>query len=229
MGIISPVATDANGNEIATGSLKELGKDDFLQLLITKMTHQDPLDPMDDEAFIADLAQFSSLEQMSNINESLSESLNWDYLQMQTINNTMATSLIGKDVEATFSGVYLDSDNTPMIGYTTTQYADKVTITISDINGSVVRTITEEDVAAGSNTIVWDGKDDDGERLDDGYYQVEISAIDASGGSFDPSTFIQGRVDGVVYRDGSAYLKVGGLEIPLSGVNSISESDENEG
>ncbi|MEW5924335.1 MAG: flagellar hook capping FlgD N-terminal domain-containing protein, partial [Candidatus Zixiibacteriota bacterium] len=128
MGIISPVATDSNGNAITTGSTQTLGKEEFLQLLVAQLTHQDPLEPMEDTQFIAELAQFSSLEQLQNMNESLGNSLDWDYLQMQTINNTMATSLIGREVQATFNNLYLDDDNLPKISYSTTDFASDVTI-----------------------------------------------------------------------------------------------------
>ena len=60
MSFISPIATDVNGNEKATGSMQILGKDDFLKLLVTKLQNQDPLDPMADEDFIAQLAQFTT-------------------------------------------------------------------------------------------------------------------------------------------------------------------------
>ena len=58
MSFISPVATDTNGNPRDTGSMQSLGRDDFLQLLVTKLQHQDPLKPMEDSDFIAQLAQF---------------------------------------------------------------------------------------------------------------------------------------------------------------------------
>jgi flagellar basal-body rod modification protein FlgD len=228
MGIISPLGVDSRGNQLTTGHLKELGKDDFLQLLVTKLKYQDPMEPMSDEAFIAELAQFSSLEQLQNLNNALDNSLQWDYLQMQTINNTMATSLIGKDVKANFSNVYLDDGNLPEIGFTTTEHAASVRVSITDIDGNIVRTLTEENLAAGNNSIVWDGKNDNGERLSTGYYQIELIAYDSSGDSFKPSTYLEGRVNGVIYRDGSAYLKVNGLEIPLADVIAINEPEDQE-
>ncbi len=226
MGIISPLGVDSRGNPLTTGHLKELGKDDFLQLLVTKLKNQDPLNPMQDEAFIADLAQFSSLEQLQNLNDSLSNSLDYDYLQMQTINNTMATSLIGRNITASYSDIYLNSTNQPEIGYTLDDYAANVRVSITDADGNVVATRTVEDVAAGNNSYVWDGKDNYGERLPEGYYSVKIDATGADGDSLTPSIFVQGRVTGVVYNDGAAYLQVNGMEIPLSGISEISEAQE---
>jgi len=221
MGIISPVAVDGNGQPIMTGASQTLGKDDFLKLLVTKLTHQDPLSPMDDEAFVADLAQFSSLEQLQNLNKALDDSLNWDYLQMQTINNTMATSLIGKEVKASYSNIYLDNDNRPTINFSTTEYAEKVEITIKNADGSVVRTLTSEAVPPGNNSIIWDGKDTNGNRLAEGSYQIEINGVDAEGNKITPSTYIQGKVTGVAYRGGSAFLQINGMEIALADVTAI--------
>jgi len=228
MGIISPVATDSNGNAVDVSSTSSLGKDDFLELLITKMTYQDPLNPMDDEDFIAQLAEFSSLEQMQNISGSLDESLEWDYLQMQTINNTMATTLIGREVQADYSGVYLGSNNTPDIYFTTDTYAKDINIKISDADGNVVRTISMSDIEAGDTKITWDGKDTSGERLDEGYYTIDVYGYDANGDSFDPSVFLQGAVTGIAYHDGAAYVKVNGIEISLSEIQAINEVESDE-
>ncbi len=226
MGLISPVATDTNGNPISAESRKMLGKDDFLKLLITKLTHQDPLKPMEDEAFVAQLAQFSSLEQLQNVNNSLENSLEWDYLQMQTINNTMATNLIGREVKASYNGVYLDANNRPTISFNCPQYAQRVNVQILDINGTVIRTLTEKGVPPGSNKIEWDGLDQNGQRVGEGYYSIKVSAVDVNGELFTPSTFLQGKVNGIIYREGSAYLQVAGMEIPLAEINAINEYQE---
>jgi flagellar basal-body rod modification protein FlgD len=225
MGVISAISTDTSSTTESTSSSSTLDKDDFLQLLVTKLTNQDPLDPLDDEAFTAELAQFSSLEQLQNISTALETSLQYDYLQMQTINNTMATSLIGKEVNATYDSVYLSSDNRPLIAYTLTDTAESVKVEIMDSDGTVVRTLYEEDVPAGNASVTWDGEDNNGNRLAAGSYTISISGTDADGNAITPSTYVEGIVDGIVYRDGSAYLQIEGLEIPLSAVTSISNSE----
>lgn len=223
MSIISPVATNTNGQPRQTGSQQILGKDDFLQLLVTKLQYQDPLKPMDDEDFIAQLAQFSSLEQMNNIAEGIQSSNQWDFLQMQSMNNVMAAGFIGKDVKAEFSGVYADADNKPVISYTTTQYAEEINFTILDSDGVAVRTLSIEDVAAGAGSVEWDGKDQRGNRVAEGYYTVEVSAETPSGDSFTPRLSLIGKVSTVIYRDGQAYLVVDGTEVSLGDVAAIGE------
>lgn len=71
---------------------QQLGKDDFLKLLITQLSNQDPTSPMEDTQFISQMAQFSSLEQMTNMNESFSK-------MAAMINSSQATSTLGKTVE----------------------------------------------------------------------------------------------------------------------------------
>ena len=226
MGVISSINSNGNSQGSAFQAANVLGKDDFLKLLITKLTNQDPLKPMDDESFVAELAQFSSLEQMQNINDSLSSALQWDYLQMQTINNTMATSLIGRSVTANYSGVYLDEGTSPVINFTTDKFAASATVKILDADGNLVRTLRETDLPPGVNSFKWDGKDDRGNRAESGYYTIEVSAVDAAGEAITPSTFVSGKVSGVVYHDGAAFLKVNGLEIALADVSAIDKSEE---
>ncbi|MDI3500291.1 MAG: flagellar basal-body rod modification protein FlgD [Thermoanaerobacter sp.] len=80
--------TSIYNNRVSTLN-SQLGKDDFLKLLVTQLKNQDPLNPMDDREFIAQLAQFSTLEQMQNMNSS--------------INAIRAINLIGKNIYATIT------------------------------------------------------------------------------------------------------------------------------
>lgn len=221
--IVSPVATDTNGNPKATGSAQSLGKDDFLNLMITKLKYQDPMKPMEDEDFVAQLAQFSSLEQMNNIADGIASSNQWDFMQMQSINNSMATGLIGKDVIANYEGFLVDGEKTPVINFTTKEFAKDIEFTIKDEQGNVVARLKSSDVLAGVNQIEWDSKDSFGNTVDDGYYKVEVQATGSNGNQFKPSLSLIGTVESIAYRDGGAYLRVNGTEISLGDVSSVGE------
>lgn len=93
--------TDTSQKTVGTNAL---GKDAFLQLLVTQMQYQDPLEPTADTEFISQLAQFSSLEEMQNLNESLDALANQlSYIQMQSF----ASNLVGKNVIMKIDGEYV--------------------------------------------------------------------------------------------------------------------------
>jgi flagellar basal-body rod modification protein FlgD len=214
----------SSGNT-GTGGLRtnQLGKEDFLNLLVTKLANQDPLDPVSDEDFVAQLAQYSSLEQLTNMNESLEQDIQWNYLLSQTISNTMSTSLIGRSVRADSSTIYLETSGSADIAVNLDRFADEVTISIHDEYGNVVRRINESDLEAGDHVIHWDGADENGVQMATGSYTVSVSAVDANGSSFSPERFVEGEVTGVTYRDGMALLVINGQEIPLSNVVEVKE------
>jgi flagellar basal-body rod modification protein FlgD len=223
MGIISPIATDSSGKPRQTGSMQSLGRDDFLKLLVTKLEYQDPLNPMQDENFVAQLAQFSSLEQMYNISEGIKKSNEWDYLQMQSINNVMASGLIGREVQANYSGVYYDGQAKPSISFTSEKAATDLKVTITDIEGNKVATLTRDSVAAGATSIEWDGRDNFGNKVASGHYNVTVEAVDIAGTTFKPKMSLVGIVESISYREGAAYLRVAGVEIPLGDVAAIGD------
>ncbi|MBD3257680.1 hypothetical protein GF377_04550 [candidate division GN15 bacterium] len=228
MGFISPIATDANGNQRLTGSQQSLGKDDFLQLLVTKLQYQDPLKPMEDQAFVAQLAQFSTLEQMSNIADGIDASNEWDFLQMQSLNNVLASGLIGKEVKADFSGMYLDATTEPSIAFELDEHAETMSFDIYDAHNTLVATITKEDLTAGTHRITWDGEDSQGNRMPDGYYTVQASGRTPSGNKIEPELSLVGIVTKVLYRDGGAYLTVSGTEISLGDIVSVGQPEEED-
>lgn len=228
MGFISPIPVDANGQQRQTGSMQTLGKDDFLQLLVAKLQYQDPLKPMDDENFIAQLAQFSTLEQMSNISDGIESSNQWSFLQMQSLNNVMASGLIGKEVTADFSGVYMDGTNQPTISFTLTKPASEIQFEIRDEAGDLVTTLTAEDVDLGAGSIKWNGKDSLGNLAPEGYYTISANATEASGATFTPSLKLTGIVSTITYRDGAAFVMVDGTEVALGDIRSVGQPGEED-
>lgn len=107
----------------------ELGKDEFLKLLVTQLKYQDPLNPMEDREFIAQTAQFSALEQMTNINQNFTQ-----FMRMQAISNTAA--LIGKEVSYVISNS--DSEDIQILSGPVTE------VTFAD--GTAYLTINGEDI-----------------------------------------------------------------------------------
>ena len=100
--------TDPETTETSNINTASLGKDDFLKLLIAQLQNQDPLNPADNTEFVAQLAQFSSLEQLTTMNASLEQSIEFNRTVTETINNSMMVNFMGKSVSAESSGFLFD-------------------------------------------------------------------------------------------------------------------------
>lgn len=214
----STTAATSSGTTSATGAVatKTLGKEQFLQLLVTQLKNQDPLNPMDSQAFVSQLAQFSSLEAQQNTNTKLDSLLTYQ----SSIQNTIVSNLIGKEVA--YSGSSVSLATTADISYTPAADAASVTLTISDSNGEVVRTVTLGEQTSGEKTYTWDGKDSSGNKLSDGAYTVSFSAADSSGASVDVTTKSKGTVTGISYDGSSTYLVLdSGAKIQIGDVTEI--------
>lgn len=202
-------------------SKSTLGKNDFLRLFVTRLSNQDPMAPMQDEQFIAQMAQFTQLEELQNMNSNLEKSLNWSLLLSQTINNTMATSLIGRSVRVESNALVLQENKPADIHFDLDRAAQNVTIEITDADGTFVRALRIDGASAGANQTTWDGLDASGNQMAPGRYTLKISGEDAEGKPVNARGYFNGTVDGVRYIDGQAMLTVGSVLIPLSDVLEI--------
>lgn len=203
----TPVSSAAN----STGGL---GKDDFLKLLVAQMKNQDPLKPQTDTAFIAQLAQFSSLEQQTNTNKLLELSVT----QQRGLTNSSNIGLIGKDVVVKGSTINLDGMGmaTP-VPFTLGGAAQSVDVTITNSDGRVVRKISMGAKPAGKVSVLWDGKDEAGMAQPAGAYTVSVSAKASDGTAVDVTQESSGRVQSVSFAGGYASLILdGGATIPAA-------------
>lgn len=214
-------ATQAASASLSAAAGTSLGKDEFLRLLTVQMQHQDPMSPMDNQEMLAQLAQFSSLEQLSNINTNLQNNLDLNLLLTQVLSNTAAAGLVGKTVVANSNAVTLGSSGAASVGFNLDGAAERVVVTIKDSAGMTVRTLEGQDLEAGRNELAWDGKDANGRPVTAGTYSVTIQAFDSEGNEVAASTLTRGEVSGVRFKDGQAYLVVDGQEISISDVVEI--------
>lgn len=222
---ISSVSSAAQTTQSAQSGLgtqtQAMGKAEFMELLVTQLKNQDPLSPMDSQDFAAQLAQFSSLEQLTTINSTLSTGTEADMMLTNSITNTMATNFIGKEVSSYGNSVSLLSGGSSELNFQLKDYADTVNVKVYDAAGNLVRTIETHGMEAGANTITWDGKNDQGENLPGGNYSFEVEATDNEGQEVSAVTVSRGLVSSVRYENGMAILVVNGEDINLADVIEI--------
>lgn len=210
-----------NITDTVSGSNSELNLMDFLELLMVQLSYQDPLNPMDSTEFSAQLAEFSQLEQLTLMNENLDYSMQTNLVLAQSVNNTMAATMIGQDVLAYGNEVELEEGEEATLNYKLSGSAQTVTVTIKDEAGVTVRTIEVGAQSSGDQQLVWDGLDDDGDELSPGVYTFSVSAETSSGTTVQATTYTAGTISGVSYADGMAQFLVGSMQISLGDVYKI--------
>lgn len=197
VGIISGASYSDPFASPAADKKDDVSKDDFLLLLVEQLKNQDPLEPMDGTDFTAQLAQFSSLEQQTAMNDNLA--LLQDY--SATLNRLSALDMIGKNVEFDGGGAgsaAISGDGQPIpLNFELADNAQDVVVDIYNDTGGRVATLDLGYYDLGSQNYNWDGKDDDGNALIEGNYTFEITARDELGQLVSTSVNGNGQVQGV--------------------------------
>lgn len=219
----SGAATHPATGALTGGSSQVMGKDEFLRLLVTQLSNQDPLSPMDGQQFAAQLAQFSSVEQLMNIGSTLAGNGEMNALLAQSINSGVAAGLIGKTIEADTNTVGWSGEGEARLGFELGGDAEKITLTIRNEAGVVVRTMELDPHGAGTHTTVWDGKDDAGSTVAKGAYTFEVTATGADAAPVEASVFVEGRVDRVTFGRDGILLWLGEASVPMHAVRSVEE------
>lgn len=218
--------SQANTNALtnAVESDQELGRDAFLRLLTLQLQNQDPLDPVKNEDFVAQLAQFSSLEQLTSINETLGADQSvaaTDSVRIAIDSNT-AVGLMGREVQVSTNSIDYSGDGSKRIGYNLEGPADNVTIRIFDGSGNLIQTLVDGDPQQGNASIVWDGKDAEGDEVGAGTYLL-VPDAKYQGVPVEVASGAAGIVTGVRYQDGLPVLITDEGETPLNAVTRVTE------
>ncbi len=214
-----PASTLSTATSTSTGD--ELGKDAFLKLLTTQLQYQDPLNPMSNEEFVAQLAQFSSLEQLQTLTTGM-ESL---YMVNMSMNNAAMTNLIGKDVVATGDAFSYSGAGEETLHYDAAGDTASTTLTITNADGVVVWSGDIGALEEGDGTYTWDGNDLNGAQCPEGEYTFSFEATDADGNAVTVDSRIVGTVEAMDLSTGSPLLEVDGVTIELSQILSVEESE----
>jgi len=185
-----------------------LKRDDFLRLLITQLRNQDPLAPLQQNEFLSQTAQFTSLEELQNIGAAIEQ------LKLGGAGASLASgaALLGRTARVAGQEFALGGAAPPSLGFALLAPAGAVTVDVSDLQGRLVRRFSLGPSPAGPGAVQWDGLDGEGKRLAPGryFYRVTAASPFAAGGSV-PAVVAEGTVTGVEMRSTGLFYRVGDL------------------
>lgn len=210
------ITTVENGQNSENESV--MGKEDFLTLLVAQLQNQDPLNPDEPTEFTAQLAQFSSLEQLFTLNDGMESLVN-----AYENSDKMATlSTIGKEV-AFQSNTVRYSDGPVSVGYQLDIQALEVTVQIQN-KGATVATLEGREVTPGHHFISWDGMTSDGQPAPEGEYNIVAHATTVSGEVVRLESLVRSEVTGVDLSgtNGGTLITIDG-EIGLQSILGVYE------
>ncbi len=190
---IQNVSTSSNQSSSDSSSEVALGKDDFLELLVTQLENQDPLNPTDPQEFSSQLAQFSSLEQLYNINDNLEglSGLTGEIERFGALNMLDRSVLVQDDSFQLEEGT--DSID---LGYKLENSADEVSVTVMDSNGETVASFEGQDGSVGQHSITWNFGQQTEQKITEGEYTLQVSAT-SQGESIEAQPLVQAHVNGL--------------------------------
>ena len=204
----------------ATGN-QSLGKDAFLQLLVTQLKNQNPLSPQDNGAFVSQLAQFSSLEGINTLNDSVNN-ISSNYSSSQAL---QASSLVGRSIITQTDTALVDTSKSMTGSVAVTAATGNVSVKITDKDGVVVRTLDLGAQSAGSSDFIWDGKNANGEVAAAGTYTFAATTKNDTGDSVALATSLPATVTSVTLSQtgGEMLLNLaGGMgSVKLSQIQTI--------
>jgi flagellar basal-body rod modification protein FlgD len=195
-----------------------MGKQDFLMLLVAQLQNQDPLNPDDPTEFTAQLAQFSSLEQLFSLNEGMASLV----AANQSSDRLSTLSTIGKEVA--YHGSSINFSGEPVaIGYKLDGPAAAVDLTLR-LNGANIATLSGKELTAGNHYLTWDGLTTDGKPAPVGKYTLVLTARAKTGESVAAAPLIRAEVTGVdLGGSGGGTLITTAGEVSFSGILGVYE------
>lgn len=209
----------------ATEEEDKLGRDAFMKLFLAQMNHQDPLNPMDTTQFSSQLAQFSTLEQLYNVNTNL-ESIEGIQSGDSKYN---ALGLMGKEVQAQSESLVLNGESPAKGAFYLDSSAEACIVRVYNGNGEAIKDIDLKGLPAGTHSFEWDGRDDDGNTCAAGVYHYDVSALSPDGDMVSVEKYIQGTVTRISLFEEEPVIYVNDTPMNMEQIVNIKiSSDETE-
>jgi len=189
---------------------KALGKDDFLRIMITQMKHQDPTQPFKAEQMAEQMAQFTSVEQLQNLNQAMTKMAN----QQNPMERLAMTGLIGKNVTIDRDRFPHNEGDPETLSFTLPKDAKETRLAILSDSGEVIIEKDLGELKTGDNSFQWDGKKTNSLPTKSGGFIFRIEAKDERGQVIQTNPHAQAKVVGVSFEGNEPVLLVGDINRP---------------
>ncbi|MCP9454610.1 MAG: flagellar hook assembly protein FlgD [Nitrospira sp.] len=206
--IAAITATESATDVTRSTGPRELGQEDFLKLLVTQLKHQDPLNPTSNTEFVAQLAQFSQLEQSIKQAQLLQRAVE----AQQTSLQFALVPLVGRRIGVERPFIEL-GDGSATIQFTLERDAARGRLDILDEQERIVRSLDLTNRPAGLNRMEWDGRRGNGELMPPGVYRYRVNAVDAHGDPVLARSYADVTVSAIRMENGIPKLVVGNLSL----------------
>ena len=222
---IGSTAAASGATTSSAASKGMLGKDDFMKLLVAQMQHQDPMNPSDSSQMAAQLAQFSSLEQLTNISQQMASQAADSATLVNTVNNSSAIGLLGKTVSVLDDTVQVGGSSPTHTASTTVGAGGSFTVRLEDANGFTVATNHMGRVAGGQQNVSLDSLTS---GLPAGNYKVVFDVTNGVGSTqtiAHPTSTVAAHVDGIGFGTNGAVVTSGSKKYTIGQVLSVNATN----
>jgi flagellar basal-body rod modification protein FlgD len=210
-------ATSSNSDSSGSSDTPPISEADFMQILVTQLENQDPMNPLQPDQLASELAQFTSVQELAQLNTDATSQLTAVSSNTQAVEANMATALIGRGVIATGGEVDVSSSSN-----TTSVLADvggtgQGVLTLTNAQGQTVATYNLGTLSAGNQQVLSFNT----KGVTPGPYNYSLTVTGASGSSIPVTTYITGTVTGVNVTTGTPTLDIGDLTAPITNLVEV--------
>jgi flagellar basal-body rod modification protein FlgD len=217
---ISSITRYADAAQAEIERTSTLGQDDFLKLMTTQLMNQDPLSPMENGEFLAQMAQFSTVNGITEMNTSI-QSMADSFTSQRLM---QASAMINKSALVEGSFASLDQEKGLRGAYVLDQATDGTQVVIRNLNGEIVHVEQLGIQFPGTHEFMWDGEMENGLTADPGQYLVQVNALE-NGEVYSPTTLVYANVNAIsTDASGELVLEVAGIgNTPFNNVYRIAQ------
>ena len=206
-------------NSLTRGAGGKLGKQEFLHLLVTQLRYQDPMDPMKGQEMAAQLAQFSSVEQLVELNKSIADQKDSTAAMIQAVNSNVALGTIGREVFALGDQVDVPEGGAEdaSVTFTVDGNGGRATLKILDEDGELVSSHQLGVIPGGRQSF---NLGEVGASLESGLYHYQVNVTEGDE-EVAVEQYMKGVVNGITYGSNGAVLTAGRITVPIGQVISV--------